>query len=193
MLKLAENFYMSSIWVREKNGLNLKKDYNFIYKNYNIILQIDFCMLAVTRKSNIAIVNFGYSVDVRKWSNRHLRYVYVDDLDEQDGRSTKKYFDDKTAREIVVRTLEKNMSNYLIKVKPCILIRGAFSDIKASLPRYKRFDKIFFENNYQKTELNTKDYESLHKVTLNKNDETCKLIWAYAKDNKNLLELRDVY
>lgn len=193
MLKLAENFYITSIYESGRYALNSQKTYNFRYKNYCIELDIQFEMLSVTKKSNIAIINFGYTVDIREWSDREMKYIYINDLDRQDGRSTKKYFDSKQGRELVLKFIEKTILKYLKKVQPALLIRGALSDIKTNLPRYKRFDKCFLKNGYKKISIQTKDYKSLHEATFNCREKDANTIWAYTKDKKYFKELKSVY
>lgn len=193
MLKLANKFYITSIKKYNVNKIDKSCEYIFKYKNFRVILKIYFTILGFSDASNIAIVNFGYLVDVEKFSNRLMRYVFIEDLDKNDGQSTKKYFDSKETREILVKFIEKNLSNYLANSAPTLLIRGTLSDIKANLPRYKRLDIPFFKNNYKKIVLKTNIYKSLHDITPNKDDKKGKVIWAYAKDEKYFKELENVF
>lgn len=193
MLKLAENFFITSVFERGRYALSTQKMYKFRYKNYCLELDIQFEMLSVTKKSNIAIINFGYTLDIREWSDRKMKYIYINDLDTQDGRSTKRYFDSKKGRELVLRFIEKTLLKYLKTVQPALLIRGALSDIKTNLPRYKRFDKCFLENGYKKRSIQAKDYKSLHKITSNYREKDANIIWAYAKKKKYFKELKSVH
>jgi len=196
MLKLADNFYITSInnYKGLSNRLKLieDKEYTFVYKNYKIQLMIEFQRVGYTREDNIAIINFGYAVDIDKWSNRRQSFEWIEYLDKQDGSSTKKYFDSTDARKIVLCFIEKTIDKYLKKISPAIVIRGALSDIKINLPRYKRLDKQFIKNSYTKQELSIDKFDSLYKLTSPKEKDD-KVIWAYSKKVKLLQQLADVF
>ena len=184
MLKLTRDFYICSRNQRcwSCDVLEREIDYNFLYKKiYQIELHINFKHIGFTKEDNIAIINFGYSLDVEKFSHRSLRFEYLDDVDNENGKSTKKYFNSKKAREIVLKIIEKNIDKYLKQVSPAIIIRGALSEIKLNLPRYKRFDKIFLNHNYLKQEFDVDQYQFLYKITSNYKKDKNKTIWAYAK------------
>jgi len=112
-------------------------------------------------------------------------------LDDQNGKSTKKYLDSQDARELVLRFVERALKEYLTKISPAIIIRGAHSELKINLPRYKRLDKFFFEQNYKKREFDVKEYKSLYSIVYIP-DEDDKVIWAYSKKDYLLDTLNDV-
>ena len=67
MLQLAEDFYLVSIrntnsWCESK--IDSKLTYVFRYKNYKVELSPSFTLLGFTKEDNIAILNFGYIVDI---------------------------------------------------------------------------------------------------------------------------------
>jgi len=196
MLKLADDFYIASInnckSFFQNSKLIKEKEYIFIYKNYKIELEIEFKIVGYTREDNIAIVNFGYAVDIEKWSNKSQSYRWIKDLDKQNGYSTKKYFDSNEAREIILCFIEKTIDKYLKNISPAIIIRGAHSDIKINLPRYKRLDKQFFKNRYIKKEIAISDFDLLYKLTDSKDDDD-RIIWAYCKKEKYFQQLSDVF
>ncbi len=104
MLKLSKEFYITSIvkfnrWNNSK--LNEEYIYYFRYKKFQIKLAVIFTIMGHTDEDNIAIVNFGYSTDIEKWSDREQDFCYIRDLDKTDGRSTKKYLDSAKAREVI--------------------------------------------------------------------------------------------
>jgi len=191
MLKLAKDFYIVRIVKNRDNNLNKRYEYFFRYKNYRVELEVEFLIVGYTKEDNSAIVNFGYTVDIERWSNRLQRFKWINDLDNQNGKSTKKYLDSQVARELVLRFVERALKEYLKKVSPAILIRGAHSELKVNLPRYKRLDKIFFEQNYKKRELDIKEYKSLYETAYTpKKDD--KVIWAYSKKDYLLDQLSEV-
>ena len=195
MLKLLENFHITKIrintqWNRSK--LNQANEHNFVYKNFLISLETQFQVIGYTAQDNMAIVNFGYSVEIKKWSNRDQQYQWIPDLDEQSGRSTKQYFDDKEARKLLVRFIEKTIFKYLRDVTPAIIIRGALSDIKVELPRYTQLDANFFNAGYKKRVYNIKEFDSLYKITHNPKDDDV-VVWAYSKNENHFDQLVDVY
>ena len=182
MLKLAEDFYIVSI---EKDSWNHSKienktTYTFRYKNYKVELSPSFQIIGHTQEDNIAIINFGYIVDIEKWSDQKQYFTYIRGLDTQNGSSTKKYLDSPEARELILRFLEKYINKYLSTIGPAIVIRGALSDIKTKLPRYARMDKLFLANGYKKRELDISKADSLYQITMTK-DEADKVIWVYCK------------
>ena len=196
MLKLAKDFYItsyksnSSYWL--ETSLDKEYEYVFRYKNYKVETSIQYKVIGHTKESNIAIVNFGYKVDIEKWSDKEQTFTFIEDLDDEDGKSTKKYFDSKKAREIVLRFIERTIKKYLKQKEPAIVIRGALSDVKVNLPRYKRLDRHFLEQNYIKKEFLAQTLNSLYKICINKEDDIDKYIWVYCKKEIFLEELRDV-
>ncbi len=36
-----------------------------------------FAIVGYTQEDNIAIVNFGYSVDIEKWTDKEQRFSYI--------------------------------------------------------------------------------------------------------------------
>jgi len=194
MLKLAKDFYITAINKRfgyRSSSLEKEYLYTFVYKEYQIELNTEFKIIGYTKEDNIAMVNFGYVVDIEKWSNKHQRYCYINDLDKENGKSTKKYLDSKDAREILLKFVERFIKNYLKKVSPAIIKRGALSEIKLNLPRYKRFDKLFCKN-YTKKEFDIDKYNSLYKICGNYKKDENKTIWVYAKKESHLLQLKEV-
>ena len=74
MIQLAKDFYIVSI---EKNNwtnsrLENNTTYTFKYKNYKLELRPSFDILGYTKEDNMAILNFGYVLEMEKWSNRYL-------------------------------------------------------------------------------------------------------------------------
>ena len=194
MLKLAKDFYITKIDRDSGYGnSSLEKEqlYTFVYKKYRVELHMEFKIIGYTKENNIAIINFGYTVDIDRWSNKDQRYCFINDLDEADGKSTKKYFDSKDAREILLRFVERFIQSYLDKVSPSIIVRGALSEIKLNLPRYKRFDKLFCKH-YTKKEFDIDKYDSLYKICGNYKEEKNKTIWVYGKKESHLVQLEEV-
>ncbi len=196
MLKLSKEFYVTSIvkfyrYRRDNSKLNEEYIYSFKYKNFQIKLAVIFTIMGHTDEDNIAIVNFGYLVDIEKWSDREQEFCYIRDLDETDGRSTKKYLDSAEAREIILRFVEKSIDRYLRKVSPAIIIRGPLSDVKSNLPRYKRLDLLYANHGYHKKELDIKKYDSLYEISA-KQGEDDKVIWAYSRKIELFDNLRKV-
>jgi hypothetical protein len=194
MLKLAKDFYITSH--KKDSGysnsfLNKESRYTFIYKNYKIELGIEFKIIGYTKEDNIAIVNFGYIVDIEKWSNKEQSYEYIYNLDNDNGKSTKQYLDSQEAREMILKFIERTIKRYIKNISPAIVIRGALSEIKASLPRYKRFDKIFCTM-YKKESLDIDKYNSLYKLCGNYKADDNKLIWVYCKKEEHFNQLKDV-
>ncbi len=195
MLRLAEDFYLVSIennshWCDAK--IEGKFTYFFRYKNYKLELSPSFNLLGYTKEDNIAILNFGYTLDIRKWSDKGQSFHYIPNLNNQDGSSTKQYFDSPEARELILRFIEKFIRRYLSKTSPAIIIRGALSDIKTKLPRYKRFDKHFLDHGYIKIELDITTADSLYKITVGKDKED-KEIWVYCKKESHFQQLSEVF
>jgi len=179
MLKLIEDFYIISI-ERNWNGsiLENKTTYTFRYKNYKIELIASFIIIAYTKEDQIAIINFGYVVDIEKWSNRKQCFEHIPGLKNKNGCSTKKYLDSSEAREIILKFLERFIDKYLGQIKPSIVIRGLFTNINTKLPRYTRFDTPFFDHGYIKEEFDFTIADSLFRSVKAKED---KELWIYCK------------
>lgn len=195
MLQLAENFYITSIdknryWSQSK--LCEKTTYNFIHYKYKVELTIAFSIIGYTEEDNIAIINFGYMVDIEKWSNREQQYCEIEDLDPQDGRSTKKYISSKEIRTIILNCIEKRLDKYLQNISPTIIIRGALSNIKANLDRYTRLNDLFLKYKYYKKELDIQKSDSLYKISVDKHDND-NVIWAYSKKQEHFDKLDSVF
>ncbi len=195
MLKLLDDFFITKI--KPKTGwsdskLNQTDEYYFIYKDFLLELKIQFEIIGYTAEANIAIVNFGYILDIKKWSSRDQRHKWIEELDEQSGKSTKQYFDNVEARKLLLQFIEKSISKYLKNVKPAVVIRGAHNDIKVHLQRYQQLDKAFFENNYIKKEYDIKEVSSLYEITLAKKDDDT-VVWTYSKTELFLNQLVDVF
>ena len=193
MLKLLDDFYITKYWADcyRRQPLDVRYNHEFRYKNYKIELCSSFSVIGYTKEKNMAILNFGYSVDVRRWSNREQSFEMLYDVDEQDGKSTKKYFDSPEAREFVLRFVEKSIEKYLDNISPAIVIRGAHSKIKTKLPRYKRLDRGFLERGYTKRVININDNKMLYNITLNREDSDSE-IWVYCKKESFFNELIDI-
>lgn len=129
---------------------------------------LEFRIVGFTDYSNTAIINFGYMVYISKYSNKNMGCYYVGGIDNKSGKSTKKYFGSKKAREIVVKFIEKSLYKYLKKSKPTLIIFGALSHTEANLPRYKRLEMPFLANGYRKKILEANKYKSLHQITSKK-------------------------
>ncbi len=196
MLKLSKDFYITSIdnfshFIR--SGFDSEYNYHFRYKNFKVVLSVSFELIGYTVEDNNAIMNFGYAVDIQKWSDIEQDFIYIDDLDNADGRSTKKYLDSAEAREIILRFVEKRIDKYLRKVSPAIIIRGPLSDFKSNLPRYKRLDLPYANHGYHKKELDIKKYDSLYQITFRyKAGEDDNVIWAYSKKMELFEKLENV-
>ena len=194
MLKLSKEFYITSInkdygWSNSK--LNKEYKYNFRYKNFCVELAVIFSIVGYTDEDNMAIVNFGYCVDIEKWSDKKQSFCYIDDLDDEDGKSTKKYLDSAEARELILRFIEKRIDNYLRTASPAIVIRGALSEIKSNLPRYKRLDALYVNHGYHKKEFSVKQADSLYQILNNKEDD--KVIWIYSRKMENFEKIEKVF
>ena len=183
MLKLSKDFYITSIDNFShfiSSGFDSEYHYHFRYKDFKVVLTVSFKLIGHTVEDNNAIVNFGYSVDIQKWSDIEQDFCYIRDLDNADGRSTKKYLDSAEAREIILRFVEKRIDKYLRKVSPAIIIRGPLSNFKSNLPRYKRLDLPYANHGYHKKELDIKKYDSLYQISFRYGEDN-KVIWAYSK------------
>ena len=193
MLKLTEDFFIVSIEKYNWNNTKIenKKTYTFRYKSYKIELTPSFSVLGYTKEDNIVILNFGYVVDIEKWSDKDQCFRYIRGFDNQDGSSTKKYLDSQEARELILRFLERYINRYLKNINPSIVIRGALSEIKIKLPRYARMDQQFFSNNYHKKEIDITTDDSLYQITMAK-DEADKAIWVYCKKESYFEQLQEV-
>jgi len=197
MLTLAKDFYITSIknheYYRNKPRLNKEYKYYFRYKNFQITLSVSFDIIGYTAEENIAIVNFGYDVDVEQWSNRKQRFCYIPDLDSQNGKSTKKYFDSPQARELILRFIERAIYKYLRTISPAIIIRSALSEISLNLPRYKRLDAPFFAYGYHKKTFDIKQSDALYKISAGEKGEEDKVIWVYCKKEPHFKQLDNVF
>ena len=197
MLTLAKDFYITSIesreYYRNESKLNKKYTHYFRYKNFRITLSVSFDIIGYTAEENIAIVNFGYDVDVERWSNRKQRFDYIQDLDSQNGKSTKKYFDSPEARDLILRFIERSIDKYLRTISPAIIIRGALSEISLNLPRYKRLDAPFFAYGYHKKAFDIKQSDALYKISAGEKGEEDKVIWVYCKKEAHFKQLDNVF
>jgi hypothetical protein len=195
MLKLSDGFYITSIdtdnrWSSSK--LDQEYAYKFRYKDFRVELSIMFTIMGYTREDNMAIINFGYSVDIDRWSDKEQSFSCIDDLYKEDGKSTKKYLDSLKARELILRFIERRINKYLKTVSPAIVIRGALSDIKVNLSRYTRLDLPFSNHGYHKKEFDIKKSDSLYQIIQNKNNDD-KVIWAYSKKIEHFEKLEEVF
>ena len=196
MLKLSQDFYITSAKDRSYwNDTKLDRDYeyDFRYKEFKVELKINFKIVGYTYEDNMAIINFGYDVDVEKWSDREQGFSYIEGLDSQNGKSTKKYFNSQEARELLLRFIERKIDTYLKTVSPAIIIRGALSDIQVNLTRYKRLDAQFFKHGYHKKEFDIKNSDSLYQISSGKKEEDDKVIWVYCKNESHFKKLENVF
>jgi len=196
MLKLSQDFYITSSKDRSYwNDTKLDRDYeyDFRYKEFKVELKINFKIVGYTYEDNMAIINFGYDVDVEKWSDREQGFSYIEGLDSQNGKSTKKYFNSQEARELLLRFIERKIDTYLKTVSPAIIIRGALSDIQVNLTRYKRLDAQFFKYGYHKKEFDIKNSDSLYQISSGKKEEDDKVIWVYCKNESHFKKLENVF
>lgn len=194
MLKLSDDFYIVCIKNRDKykeSKLNKYYIYEFRYKDYLLSLDVSFEIVGYTREDNIAILNFGYLIDIEKWSNREQRFKWIVDLDSQCGKSTKKYLDSKEAREIIFRFVERSIKKFIKFASPSIIINGTHNKIKANLPKYKRLDSCFLQYKYIKQKLNKLENKSLYEIIEKQDDDP--VIWAYYKKEHYLVQLKDVF
>ena len=83
MLKLAKDFYITSTqnndsWKQSK--LDREFTYDFRYKEFLIYLKIAFEIIGYTKEDNIAIINFGYEVDIKRWlkENQDKKMVIIE-------------------------------------------------------------------------------------------------------------------
>ncbi len=195
MLKLANDFYITSTQNNDswkQSNLDREFTYDFRYKEFLIYLKISFEIIGYTKEDNIAIINFGYEVDIKRWLDRKQRFFYIADLDSINGKSTKKYLDSKDARELILRFIERTLAKYLKTVSPAIMIRGALNDIKTDLPRYKKFDILFFKFGYNKKEFDIKKYNSLYQISFDQQDDD-KVFWVYCKNKNHFKQLKNVF
>ena len=196
MLKLSPNFYITSIDTKNRwNSSKLEQEYkyNFRYKEFQVELTTMFTIIGHTQKDNIAIINFGYAVGIERWSDKAQRFCYIDETEEEDGRVTKRYLDSQEARELILRFIEKRVDSYLSNISPAIIVRGALSDIKVNLPRYKRLDAQLFKHDYHKKEFDIKQSDSLYKIAAGRKSDDDKVIWVYCKDERHFKKLEDVF
>jgi len=194
MLKLTKDFYITSIdynygW--RDDVFSKRNRFSFRYKEYKVELIVSFSLIGFTKEDNLPIINFGYKLNIEKWSNKIQDWIWIDDVDGENGESTKKYFDSKEAREIVLRFIERAIQKYLKKNHPAIIKRGALNEIKLNLPRYKRFDKIFYQY-YIKKEFDVNQYNSLYKLCGNYKKDESKTIWVYGKKEWYFEQLNEV-
>ena len=185
MLKLADDFYITSIekelFCVESCFLTRTRTYNFRYKNYKIELSIGFSIKGYTKEDNIAIINFGYDLNIIKWSDRAQRFQRIIGLNTQNGKSTKQYFDSKEARAIVLKIIQKNLDKYLRSTNAAIISRGAFNDTQLNLPRYKQLDDIFFRYGYFKKEFDVSKMKSLYEIVGGPKHKDDRVMWLYTK------------
>jgi len=193
MLTLLKDFKIVSIDNDDykKTKLEKFKNYLFMYKKHKIELSVSFSVLGFTKKDNIAILNFGYSVNVLEWVQE--KNDYEDQLLNliPDSSRTKEYIDSKEARELIVRFVEKSVDEYLKKVSPAIVIRGALTEEQINLQRYKRLDTFFLKYGYQKKIFTVSENKSLYSIAATKYSGA-KYIWAYSKNPSYLDQLNDV-
>ena len=194
MLRLAKDFYITKIEKRfnSRRYPTTEYVYHFGYKNYALELSVEFKQVGVTEEDNIAIVNFGYRLEIEKWSNRIQSFEYIYDIDTQDGKSTKIYFDSEEAREIVLKFVERSIKKHLSFSKHAIIIRGGLNGIKLSLPRYRRLDKYFFEFGYIKKEFPIDKVKALYSISGNNRDENNNVLWVYCKKEWYFKQLNDI-
>ena len=198
MLRLSPAFYITSIetqnrWHLPQSKLNKERAYHFRYREFKITLRIAFEVVGYTSGKNMAIVNFGYEVEIERWSERKQRFYYIEGIDGQDGRSTKKYLDSKEARALMMRFVERNIARYLRRVSPAIVIRGALSKIETGLPRYRRLDKPFFECGYHKKVFAIDESDTLYRICVGEKREEDSMIWVYCKDARYFQKLENVF
>ncbi len=195
MLRLANDFYITSIdrskYIFEDSLLIQSKNYTFRYKEYKIDVEIKFTIIGHIKEDTVSIVNFVYDLDIRRWSNKEQKFKYFD-LDNKNGQDTKKYFDSKEARELVLRFIERDVDKYLQKTSPAIIVRGPLSELDMKLPRFKRFDAQFEKHNYIKRELDINEYDSLYNLIYDPKEDA-KVFWVYCKKESSFDKLNTAF
>jgi hypothetical protein len=137
------------------------------------------------------VLNFGYYVDIERFDRRSMSYVYIRDLDEQSGKSTKQYFDDPGSRATAFAFIKNSLQKYLSTTKPPIVVRGPMTDFKKQNKRYTDITEIFIKNGYQKIVVPAREmsYKPNKKYI---DDEEHNEYWFFVRKNIEVDKLKKI-
>lgn len=114
-----------------------------------IVLTSGFECIGYSPNWYIPIMNFGYTVGVRVHDVKQMYFIEPEDLDDQSGLSTQKYFSSKEDRSIVFKILTGYLRHYLRQFLPPVIIRGPILQVQRSLSRYQIIGEILQSYGYE--------------------------------------------
>lgn len=195
------NFSIRSIdknWEYEQNKLTLERrfKYKFMIEHtinktmHEILLNISFSPNGYTTNTNILIVNFGYDVEIRKWSNRTCEFEWCQ-IDSDNGKGNKHILIPET-RIIINKFVQHFMKKYLQEINPRIIYRGVLNNFKTKSKRYLDLDNVLYSFNYEKQIFLASKNKSLSDIACVRKKKEDTKIWCYSKYTQDFKELKSV-
>jgi hypothetical protein len=190
-MKLNNILSIKRIESRRRRPSDTYRNLIFGYKEYNLNLHVGFDITSFTLDM-IPISNFGYGLDISKFNNRTDSFNYLD-IDDSDGKSTKKYFDDKESRSIVNKFIHKSIYKDIRDFKFPLLVRGPLSTFKQNSQRYLDIDDIIFKFGYNKVIIKASEMNNHLPCKHAMKDIDTDVYWFYTKNNIERYELCNLF
>lgn len=161
-MQLTKELSLHRINGNSHNIIEKEYEYMFRYKNFLAELTVALEIKAYTKELMLPVMNFGYGLTINKWNPREQYFASVFEHNDNDGRSTRRYIDNREDRRIIFGFVKKRLRHYLNSTKPPILIRGPLSLECIKLPRYQEIDALLLDFGYIKKETPCMDLKMLH-------------------------------
>ncbi len=158
-------------------------EYRFWVDNsFYVLLRIEYKVVGESAMWHIPIVNFGYQIEIEKLDVKQARFSKLSDVDAQSGLSTKKYFSDPLNRSIVRKIIGKNLSHYIRRKNPPIIIRGPMTAVKRGLRRYYEITELLNSIGFQERIFSVDEMPKNLWTVENNECEANDEMWMYVRD-----------
>lgn len=158
-------------------------EYRFWVENsYYIVLKIEYKAVGESERWHIPIVNFGYQIEIEKHDVKRARFSKLSDVDSESGLSTKRYFFDPVNRSILRKIISKNISHYIRRKNPPVIIRGPITAIKKSLPRYYEITDVLESKGFRERRFQVDQMPKKLWTVENNECEADDEMWMYVRE-----------
>lgn len=165
-------------------------EYRFwVEDSYYIVLKIEYKVVGESERWHIPIVNFGYQIEIEKHDVLRARFSKLSDVDSESGLSTKQYFSDPVNRSILRKMIGKNLSHFIRRKNPPVIIRGPITAIKKSLPRYYEITDVLKSKGFKERKFKVDQMPKKLWTVENNECEANDEMWMYVRDENLWKEL----
>lgn len=195
-MKINSKLTLKRITSRGRQPSDTRKYYTFKYNDsdstpkYKLELSTGFTLEALTNNL-IPVFNFGYSLEIKEYNQRKEEYKYIQDADDQNGLSTKKYFSDKESRKIITKFVYNSVKKDIKKYNFPIIVRGPLCAYKQNSKRYLDIDE-YLNQDYTKYSVKIQDFNNYIPMEFAIKDEDTDIYWFYVRSDINI-SIHDIY